>query len=94
MTQGRKKGARYKPYKPTSVKYKPSTFSLESITAGEIITCCSPEKRRIVKSQKSMTLAQLKVYPCRLANRFVVSGWVRKEMGSVNSVKVSRGGLV
>lgn len=34
-----------------------------------------------------------KVYPCLLANPYVVSGWVEKKLGTVNSVKVSRSGL-
>ena len=35
-----------------------------------------------------------KVDPCLLADPFVVSGWVRKELGAVESVKVTHGGFV
>ena len=32
--------------------------------------------------------------PCLLADPFVVSGWVKTEVGAVESVKVTRSGLV
>lgn len=35
-----------------------------------------------------------KVYPCLLADPFLVSGWVGKELGAVESVKVSCSGFM
>ena len=35
-----------------------------------------------------------KVDPCLLADPFVVSGWVKTELGAVESVRVSRSGRV
>ena len=32
--------------------------------------------------------------PCLLADPFVVSGWVKAELGAVESVRVTRSGLV
>ena len=36
----------------------------------------------------------MKVYPCLSADPFVISGWVGKELGTVESVKVTCSGLV
>ena len=35
-----------------------------------------------------------KVDPCLLADLFGVSGWVKTELGAVESVRVTRSGLV